>query len=534
MRGGDKPSRKAKSAQHRKAVMPKRRTAPKRSRRRNSPAAEKEATVVALLTRERDEAVEQQRATSEVLRAISNGPKDATSTLGAIAESVARLLDVTDAEIIMRIEGNLLRSVAKYGPSPNWPVGTTRTLSRDWVTGRAVTDRIAIHVADLLAPGCDFPQGAAFAREFGHRTTLAVPLLRERSAIGAILIRRMEVKPFTDRQIELVSSFASQAVIAIENARLLSELHESLQQQTATAEVLKVISRSAFDLQAVLDTLVESAARLCEADMAAITRQKGDEYFRAGSYGFSSEFMEYVKEIPVKAERATITGRTLLEGKLVHVPDVHGDPDYTFSEAQKLSGDPRTFLGVPLLREGDPIGALVLLRRVMRPFTDRQIELVKTFADQAVIAIENVRLFDEVQARTADLTESLQQQTATADVLKVISRSAFDLNAVFQTVAESSVRLCGADRAFIFRFDGELLRMAVAFNSSPKFTEWVAQHPIRPGQHSGSARAALERRTIHIPDVLSDPDYSYGAKVSRRSERFSGCRYSWAMTCWAS
>ena len=690
MRGGDKPSRKAKSAQHRKAVMPKRRTAPKRSRRRNSPAAEKEATVVALLTRERDEAVEQQRATSEVLRAISNGPKDATSTLGAIAESVARLLDVTDAEIVMRIEGNLLRSVAKYGPSPNWPVGTTRTLSRDWVTGRAVTDRIAIHVADLLAPECDFPQGAAFAREFGHRTTLAVPLLRERSAIGAILIRRMEVKPFTDRQIELVSSFASQAVIAIENARLLSELHESLQQQTATAEVLKVISRStfdlktvlntlvesaarlceadsshiylregevfqlaacsgfsrdyeefmrqlplkpdrgslvgrtvsearivhlpdavadpeytfheaqrlgrfrtmlgipmlrdgmtmgvlavtrsrvapftdkqielvqtfadqaviaienvrlfdevqakkrdleeslqqqtatadvlkvisrsAFDLQAVLDTLVELAARLCEADMAAITRQKGDEYFRAGSYGFSPEFMDYVKEIPVKAERATITGRTLLEGKLVHVPDVHGDPDYTFSEAQKLSGDPRTFLGVPLLREGDPIGALVLLRRVMRPFTDRQIELVKTFADQAVIAIENVRLFDEVQARTADLTESLQQQTATADVLKVISRSAFDLNAVFQTVAESSVRLCGADRAFIFRFDGELLRMAVAFNSSPKFTEWVAQHPIRPGQHSGSARAALERRTIHIPDVLSDPNYSYGAK----------------------
>jgi two-component system NtrC family sensor kinase len=690
MRGGDKPSRKAKSAQHRKAVMPKRRTAPKRSRRRNSPAAEKEATVVALLTRERDEAVEQQRATSEVLRAISNGPKDATSTLGAIAESVARLLDVTDAEIVMRIEGNLLRSVAKYGPSPNWPVGTTRTLSRDWVTGRAVTDRIAIHVADLLAPECDFPQGAAFAREFGHRTTLAVPLLRERSAIGAILIRRMEVKPFTDRQIELVSSFASQAVIAIENARLLSELHESLQQQTATAEVLKVISRStfdlktvlntlvesaarlceadsshiylregevfqlaacsgfsrdyeefmrqlplkpdrgslvgrtvsearivhlpdavadpeytfheaqrlgrfrtmlgipmlrdgmtmgvlavtrsrvapftdkqielvqtfadqaviaienvrlfdevqakkrdleeslqqqtatadvlkvisrsAFDLQAVLDTLVESAARLCEADMAAITRQKGDEYFRAGSYGFSPEFMDYVKEIPVKAERATITGRTLLEGKLVHVPDVHGDPDYTFSEAQKLSGDPRTFLGVPLLREGDPIGALVLLRRVMRPFTDRQIELVKTFADQAVIAIENVRLFDEVQARTADLTESLQQQTATADVLKVISRSAFDLNAVFQTVAESSVRLCGADRAFIFRFDGELLRMAVAFNSSPKFTEWVTQHPIRPGQHSGSARAALERRTIHIPDVLSDPNYSYGAK----------------------
>jgi two-component system NtrC family sensor kinase len=229
---------------------------------------------------------------------------------------------------------------------------------------------------------------------------------------------------FGASEIALAESFRDQALIAIENTRLFNEvqvktrdLSESLQQQTATADVLKVISRSAFDLQTVLDTLVESAARLCEADMAAITRQKGDQYFRAGSYGFSSEFINYVRDIPVKAERATITGRTLLEGKLVHVPDVHGDPDYTFSEAQKLSGDPRTFLGVPLLREGHPVGALVLLRRVMRPFTDRQIELVKTFADQAVIAIENVRLFDEVQARTKELAASLDDLRTAQDRL---------------------------------------------------------------------------------------------------------------------
>ena len=188
-----------------------------------------------------------------------------------------------------------------------------------------------------------------------------------------------------------------------------------------------MISRSAFDLQTVLDTLVESAALLCEADMAAITRQKDGRYFRAGSYGFTQEFMDYVKDVPVKPERATIVGRTLLEGRVIHVPDTHADPDYTFPEAQKLSGDPRTILGVPLLREGKPVGALALLRRAPRPFTDKQIELVTTFADQAVIAIENVRLFDEVQAKTRDLSEALTYQTGSSNILKVIASSPTDV-----------------------------------------------------------------------------------------------------------
>ena len=207
---------------------------------------------------------------------------------------------------------------------------------------------------------------------------------------------------------------------------------------------------------------------------------------------------------PITPGRGTAVGRTALEGKTVHIPDVLADPEYTFLEAQKL-GNYRANLAVPLLREGNPIGALSLNRTEPLPFSAKQIELVQTFADQAVVAIENTRLLNE-------LRESLQQQTATADVLEVISRSAFDLNAVFDTVAESSVRLCGADRAFIHRFDGELLHMAVAYNASEEFTEFMRENPIRPGRNSAAGRAALERRTVHISDVMADPEYTFRSK----------------------
>src|SRR5262249_7206558 len=248
-----------------------------------------------------------------------------------------------------------------------------------------------------------------------------VPMLKDEELIGAFVIYRLEVRPFTDKQIALLQDFAAQAVIAIENARLLNELRESLQQQTATADVLKVISRSTFDLQTVLQTLVDSAARLCDADKATITRQRGDAFYRAEAYGFSAEFMDYVRDIPVLPERGTATGRALLEGKAVHIPDVQADPEFNWVEGQRLGGF-CTVVGVPMLREGIPIGVLALTRNEVRPFTDKQIELVQTFADQAAIAIENVRLFEAEQERTRELSESLQQQTATADVLKVISR----------------------------------------------------------------------------------------------------------------
>jgi signal transduction histidine kinase len=291
-----------------------------------------------------------------------------------------------------------------------------------------------------------------------------------------------------------------QAATAIEKARLLNELRQSLQQQTATADLLKIISRSTFDLKSVLQTLVESAAKLCEADMATTTRQINGVFYRAESYGFSREFMNYVKDIPVKADRGSASGRALLEGRAVHIPDVKADPEYTLAEAQRL-GDFRTTFAVPMLREGVPIGVLSLARSELRPFTDKQIELVTTFADQAVIAIENARLLDE-------LRQSLQQQTATADVLKVISRSAFDLRAVLQTLVESAARFCAADKAHIIREQNGGFYTAEAYGYSRDFMDYVKNILFKAERGTVSGRALVEGRVVHVADVKTDPEYT--------------------------
>ena len=342
----------------------------------------------------------------------------------------------------------------------------------------------------------------------GARSFIAVPLKKESELAGAFVIYRHEVRPFTDTHIELVTNFAAQAVIAIENTRLLNELRESLQQQTATADVLKVISRSTFNLRTVLNALVKSAARLCEADMAAIVRPKGEIFQFAASYGYTSDYQAYLESHPVPLDRGSVAGRTALEGRTVHIADVLADPEYKITERSKIGGF-RTILGVPLLREGMPIGVIALQRNTVRPFTDKQIELVSTFADQAVIAIENVRLFEEVQKRTEDLRESLQQQTATADVLKVISRSAFNLQAVLDTLLSSAVRLCGTARGMIFRYDGKSCRAVAANNLPTEFLELWERTPIRAGRATTVGRALLECRPVQIVDVQADSEYAF-------------------------
>ena len=334
----------------------------------------------------------------------------------------------------------------------------------------------------------------------GVRTILVVPMLKEDELIGCVFLFRQETNPFTEKQIDLVKNFASQAVIAIENARLLNELRKSLQQQTATADVLRVISRSAFNLQAVLNTLTESAAQLCAADMGLIFQQDRDVLRLVANFGHSREAERYWLEHPVPVDRGSTTGRALLEGRAIHIPDVLADPEYRATRYQELAGY-RSTLSVPLLRDGTTIGVFGLGRREPNPFTDKQAELVTTFADQAVIAIENARLLNE-------LRKSLQRQTATADVLKVISRSTFDLRTVLQTLVESAAQFCDADKASIIREKDGAFYAAEAYGYSDEFLDYMKNIPIKAERGSASGRALVEGRVVHITDVAADPEYT--------------------------
>ena len=404
-------------------------------------------------TEDLSESLQQQTATSDILQVISNSPTDSQPAFDAIVQSGLKLFP--NAAVTISLPVNERVEAAAIAGSD--PLGVERLrsryplpLSREFITSTAILEQREIDIPDAENVPAALALGAQNFLASGYRAVTVMPMMRGEVAIGALNVSRRASGPLSDKQRALLRTFASQAVIAIENTRLFNELRKSLQQQTATADVLKVISRSAFALQTVLDTLVKSAAQLCEADMASINREKDTAYQQVASYGHSPELRAYMDSHPIPAGRSSVVGRTVTEGQIIHIPDVLADPDYKMTDAAKLGGI-RTMLGVPLLREGTPIGVIALQRKSVRPFTEKQIELVTTFADQAVIAIENVRLFDEVQTRTAELTESLQQQTATAEVLRVISRSTFDLQTVLQTLVGAGAHLCEADQGTIAR-----------------------------------------------------------------------------------
>src|SRR3984957_19511137 len=479
-------------------------------------------------TRDLEEALEQQTATADVLKAISRTAFDLDTVLETLVSTAVRLCNATRGGQIFRRHGEVYRYAASQmnvDPAYLRHEQTTEIKpGRGTLVGRVALENRVVHIVDAW----NDPEYAEKdeARLGNVRAMLGVPLLRNGEPVGAFALGRAEPIPFTDRQIDLVTTFADQAVIAIENARLFDEvqaktrdLEESLTQQTSTADVLKVISRSAFDLQAVFDTLISSAIALIGADQGSLWMRDGGLFRFRPYHGHSADYVAWVEDHPLRAGRSSSVGRVAMTKQVASIPDVLEDLEYT-PPANTIMGV-RSVLAAPLLRDGEVEGVFVIFRRVPGDFSQRQIELVQTFADQAMIAIGNVRLFDEVQARTKDVQESLAQQTATADVLKVISRSAFDLPAVLRTLVESAAKLCDADKATITREINGVYYRAESYGFSEEFMDQIRNIPVVPERGSISGRAMLEGKAIQVEDVEADPEY-WPKNFAKRGELRTG------------
>ena len=492
------------------------------------------------LFNETKEALEQQTATSEILRVISSSPTDLQPVFDAVAENAVRLCEASNV-IIFRVDGDALRRVASVGPFAE----TIRPdqqfpMVRGSVAGRAIVDRRTCTFEDLASASDD---------EFPDRQGPSAPLRASYDARGPSAARghaprchrgvRTEVRPFSDGQVSLLETFAAQGVIAIENVRLFTELQEknralteahaqvteSLEQQTATAEILRVISSSPTDLQPVMDVVAASGARFCAARDVDIFRLEGESFRFVARHGllYGSTPLGGTLAVSPRA----VGGRAVLDRRTIHVEDLLALPETEFPETlarMRRSGSPfRTMLATPLLREGVPIGLIVMRRAEVQPFTDKQIELAKTFADQAVIAIENVRLFTELQTRNAELAESLEQQTATAEILRVISRSPTDIQPVCDIIAANALKLCDAHVNAVTLYDGELLHLVALANVNPEGAEALRQaYPRRADWGHGGGRAVSTRAVVQIPDVLTDRAYELKRDAGRGLPKRSG------------
>ena len=484
----------------------------------------------------------QQTATADVLKVISRSTFDLQMVLDTLVKSAVQLCDADMAAFAVRLRPAFPHARRTYGSfdrarrvnyNQTYPLslGVTvywsRSARRQYRPDRRCSDRSGIYLS------------ANWQETGGYRSLIGIPLLREGTPIGVFTLgRRSSAALHRQSTSSVVTTFADQAVIAIENARLFDEvrartdeLSETLRQQTATADVLQVISRSAFDLQPVFDTVAESSVKLCEAERAMILRYDGELLRVVAAFNSPPEFKEWIAQHPIRPGRHSAAARAALERRTVHIPDVQTDPEYSYGA--KDVEPVRTVLAVPILKGDDLLGVIIIYRFEVRPFTDKQITLIETFADQSAIAIENVRLFEEVQQRTEALAEFLQQQTATADVLKVISRSAFDLPTVLQTLVESAARLCEADKANIIRQKGDGLYVTEACGYSQEFMEAVKDLPIEPTSGSGlgtrfagrpnrsySRRRSRPRLHIHGEEPGGFSHHPRGSHAARgRSDR---------------
>jgi two-component system, NtrC family, sensor kinase len=468
------------------------------------------------LFNETKEALERQTATADILKVIASSPSDVQPVFEAIAERARSLLGGFSSTVYRFIEGQVhLEAFTPTTPEADeiltstFPLPIARFAPFEIVEAGEVaqipdTESLTGEILDI-------------ARARGFRSLLFAPLMNKGTAIGLIAVTRVSAGAFAGHHVQLLKTFADQAVIAIENTRLFNEvqartrdLEESLQQQTATADVLKVISRSAFDLEAVMNTLARSASELCAADYSALFLRDGDTLVMKGRSEIADELVDFMRNTRVPVDETSHMGRAVLHGDIANIPDIERDTRTELRTFQNTLGF-KSILVIPLMREGRGIGAFALARNRVEEYSQRQVELVQTFADQAVIAIENARLFDEVQARTRDLSESLQQQTATADVLKVISRSTFDLQTVLETLIESAVELSGGNRGSIFLREGDVFPLKAASRATPEFLQYWAANPARAGRGSATSRVIQSGKVEVIPDVLEDPEMQMSA-----------------------